>query len=329
MPSGVAELILRGGAITTLDRARPTASAVAVADGRFVRVGSDEEVSQLAGADTTVIDLGGAAVLPGLCDSHLHLIRGGLNYNMEVRWDGVRSLAQAMHMLKRQVDATPPPQWVRVVGGFTELQFEERRLPTIDELNALAPDTPVFILHLYDRALLNGAALRAVGYDRTTRRTSGRRDRSRRPRQPDRPAAREAERRDPLRDARPGAPAADRVPAQFDSALHARAEPARRDERDRRGRRLAELSAGLPGHPQLADAGQLTVRVAYNLFTQKPKEEKDDFLAWTAGSRYKQGDDYFRHNGAGEMLVFSAADFEDFRQPRPTCRPRWRASSRR
>jgi len=59
------------------------------------------------------------------------------------------------------------------------------------------------------------------------------------------------------------------------------------------------------------------VRIAYNLFTQKPKEEKDDFLRWIAGSRYKQGDDYFRHNGAGEMLVFSAADFEDFRQPRP------------
>src|ERR1700730_8776985 len=68
---------------------------------------------------------------------------------------------------------------------------------------------------------------------------------------------------------------------------------------------------------KLADAGQLTVRIAYNLFTQKPKGEKDDFLNWTKTSKYKQGNDYFRHNGAGEMLVFSAADFEDFRQPRP------------
>jgi predicted amidohydrolase YtcJ len=63
--------------------------------------------------------------------------------------------------------------------------------------------------------------------------------------------------------------------------------------------------------------GQLTIRLAYNLFTQKPKGEKDDFLNWTKSSKYKQGNDYFRHNGAGEMLVFSAADFEDFRQPRP------------
>jgi len=72
---------------------------------------------------------------------------------------------------------------------------------------------------------------------------------------------------------------------------------------------------------QLADAGQLTIRLAYNLFTQKPKQEKEDFLHWTATSKYKQGDDYFRHNGAGEMLVFSAADFEDFRQPRPDMAP--------
>jgi predicted amidohydrolase YtcJ len=68
---------------------------------------------------------------------------------------------------------------------------------------------------------------------------------------------------------------------------------------------------------KLSDEGQLTIRLAYNLFTQKPKGEKDDFLNWTRTSKYKQGTDYFRHNGAGEMLVFSAADFEDFRVPRP------------
>ncbi|MET1537228.1 amidohydrolase family protein, partial [Burkholderia sola] len=93
---------------------------------------------------------------------------GGLNYNMELRWDGVPSLALAMEMLKQQVAITPAPQWVRVVGGFTEHQFVEKRLPTIEELNAVAPDTPVFILHLYDRALLNAAALRVVGYTKDT-----------------------------------------------------------------------------------------------------------------------------------------------------------------
>ena len=72
---------------------------------------------------------------------------------------------------------------------------------------------------------------------------------------------------------------------------------------------------------RLADDNQMTVRLAYNLFTQKPKQEKEDFLNWTASVQYKQGTDYFRHNGAGEMLVFSAADFEDFRVERPDMPP--------
>ena len=98
----------------------------------------------------------------------MHPIRGGLNYNMELRWDGVPSLADALRMLKEQAARTPAPQWVRIVGGWTEFQFAERRMPTLDEINAAAPDTPVFVLHLYDRAFLNGAALRAVGYTKDT-----------------------------------------------------------------------------------------------------------------------------------------------------------------
>ena len=162
------DLILHRGLFTTLDRANPTASAVAIRDGRFMSVGLDREIMPLAGPRTKIIDLNGRRVLPGLIDNHLHIIRGGLNFNMELRWDGVRSLADAMAMLKRQVAITPPPQWVRVVGGFTEHQFAEKRLPTIEEINAAAPETPVFILHLYDRALLNAAALRAVGYTKET-----------------------------------------------------------------------------------------------------------------------------------------------------------------
>jgi len=108
---------------------------------------------------------------------------------MELRWDGVRSLADAMNMLKRQIAITPPPQWVRVVGGFTEHQFAEKRLPTLEEINALAPDTPVFLLHLYDRALLNAAALRQLVTPRTLR-SRRRSDRPRRARHSSRTVAR-------------------------------------------------------------------------------------------------------------------------------------------
>src|ERR1700691_5802154 len=123
-----ADLILKNGLFTTLDRSNPAATAVAITDGVFTAVGRDHEVMQLAGPQTLIVDMKGRRVLPGLIDNHLHIIRGGLNFNMELRWDGIRSLADAMNMLKRQVAITPPPQWVRIVGGFTEHQFAEKRL---------------------------------------------------------------------------------------------------------------------------------------------------------------------------------------------------------
>ncbi|MGU3362967.1 amidohydrolase [Methylobacterium sp. M6A4_1b] len=315
------DLILHRGLFTTLDRQNPTAQAVAITDGVFTAVGHDAEVMVLAGPDTRIVDLKGRRVLPGLIDNHLHIIRGGLNFNMELRWDGVRSLGQAMEMLRRQVAVTPPPQWVRVVGGFTEHQFAEKRLPTIAELNAAAPDTPVFLLHLYDRALLNAAALRAVGYDRDT------------PAPPGGEIMRD-ERGNPtgLLLAKPNAAILYATLAKgpklpFEYQVNSTRHFMR--ELNRLGVTGAiDAGGGFQNYPddyaviqQLADEGQLTIRLAYNLFTQKPKAEKDDFLNWTKTSTYKQGTDYFRHNGAGEMLVFSAADFEDFRQPRPDMAP--------
>src|SRR6201988_1024504 len=315
------DTIFHRGLFTTLDRSNPTASAVAIKDGVFTAVGHDHDVMRLAGPSTKVIDLRGRRVLPGLIDNHLHIIRGGLNFNMELRWDGVRSLATAMAMLRRQVAVTPPPQWVRVVGGFTEHQFAEKRLPTIEELNAVAPDTPVFILHLYDRAVLNGAALRAVGYTRDT------------PEPPGGQIVRDGQGNPTgLLLAKPNAAIlyatlakGPKLPPEYqvNSTRHFMRELNRLGVTS-----VIDAGGGFQNYPedyegvqQLADAGQLTVRLAYNLFTQKPKQEKDDFLRWTASSKYKQGNDYFRHNGAGEMLVFSAADFEDLRQPRPEMGP--------
>jgi predicted amidohydrolase YtcJ len=116
-------------------------------------VGSEAEVLAYRTAATRVVDAGGRTLVPGLNDSHTHLIRGGLSWNLELRWDGVPSLADALELLRRQAERTPAPQWVRVVGGWSEFQFVERRMPTVEELNRAAPDVPVFVLHLYDRAL--------------------------------------------------------------------------------------------------------------------------------------------------------------------------------
>src|SRR5262249_10536625 len=109
------DLILRNGRFTTLDRSNPAASAVAIANGLFTAVGRDEDGMHPAANPRQIIDLKARRALPELIDNHLHIIRGGLNFNMELRWDGVKSLADARGRLKRQVGVTPPPQWVRVV----------------------------------------------------------------------------------------------------------------------------------------------------------------------------------------------------------------------
>lgn len=163
-----ADLILYNSRIATQDDKRSFAEALAIKNNRFLAVGTAKEVMAFRGDNTQVINLNRRTVIPGINDSHTHLIRGGLNYNMEVRWDGVPSLADALRMLKEQARRTPAPQWVRVIGGWSEFQFAERRMPTLAEINAVSQDVPVFILNLYDRALLNRAALKALGIDRHT-----------------------------------------------------------------------------------------------------------------------------------------------------------------
>lgn len=315
------DLILHNAAITTLDPARPRASALSIRSGRFLAVGDDASILATRTPQTQVIDAAGRTVIPGLNDSHLHIIRGGLNYNLELRWDGVPSLADAMRMLKIQVDRTPAPQWVRVVGGFCEFQFAERRLPTLAELNAIAPDTPVFILHLYDRALLNRAALRACGYTKDTPEPPGgliERDKNGEP--------------TGLLLANPNAlilyktlSLGPKLPPeyQYNSTRHFLREMNRLGLTS-----CCDAGGGFQNYPddyaiinQLHQRGELTVRIAYNLFTQNPRKEKEDFARWAASNQYRQGDDYLRLNGAGEMLVYSAADFEDFRVPRPDMPP--------
>ena len=311
------DLILHNALITTLDSANPQAKAVAIQNGRFIAVGADSEVLKSRGPQTRVIDAARRRLIPGLNDSHLHLIRGGLNYNLELRWDGVPSLADALRMLKEQAKRTPPPQWVRVVGGWTEFQFAERRMPTLDEINEVSPETPVFVLHLYDRALLNRAALRACGYTKETPNPQGgeiQRDKQGNP--------------TGLLIAKPNAmilyatlAKGPKLPLedQMISTRHFMR------EMNRFGLTSAiDAGGGFQNYPddyrvvnELDKRGEMTVRIAYNLFTQHPKQELDDFSKWVKMTRPGEGSDFLRMNGAGEMLTFSAADFEDFLEPRP------------
>lgn len=292
-------------------------TAVAIKNKCFLRLGSDKEILHLKNSATSVIDLKGKVVIPGLNDSHIHLIRGGLSFNLELRWDGINSLSDALWMLKKQAEKTPPPQWVRVVGGWTEFQFKERRMPTLDEINAVSKDTPVFILHLYDSALLNKAALRAIGYDKSTVEPPGgkiQRDKNGNPTgmliaNPNAMILYSALAMGPKLDEND----------QANSTLHFMRELNRLGITS-----VCDAGGGFQRFPEdyriiekLNAENKLSIRIAYNLFTQNPGHELEDFQKWTKSERYQQGNDYYHLNGAGEMLVFSAADFEDFLQARP------------
>jgi predicted amidohydrolase YtcJ len=291
--------------------------AIAMSGGKVAATGSADEIMRLRGPATQVIDANGRTVIPGLNDSHLHVIRGGLNFNMELRWDGVPSLADALRMLKVQARRTPPPQWVRVVGGWNEFQFAERRMPTLPEINAVSQDTPVFVLHLYDRAILNGAALRACGYTKDTPNPPGgeiQRDRQGNP--------------TGMLIAKPNAmilyatlAKGPKLPPehQANSTRHFMRELNRLGVTS-----CIDAGGGFQNYPddyqvieELHRRGEMTVRIAYNLFTQRPNQELEDFAKWVKMTRPGAGSDFYRMNGAGEMLVFSAADFEDFLEPRP------------
>ncbi len=312
-----AELVVRNGRIYTGDSQNPSASAMAITDGRIVGIGSEREVAKHIGPSTRVVDALARRIIPGLNDSHLHVIRGGLHYLLELRWDGVPSLRLALAMLRDQVSRTPKGQWVRVVGGWTGDQFAEGRLPTIAELNAAAPDTPVFVLHLYQSALLNRAAVEAVGYTKDS---------------PNPPGGEIVRGHDGaptgLLLASPGAgilySTLGKGPLLESSDQKASTRHFLR-ELNRFGLTSAiDAGGGFQNFPEnyaavmdLAKDDALTVRIAYHLFPQTAGQELADLTRFTEMVRPGEGDEWLKVNGAGENLAWSPADFENFYEPRP------------
>ncbi|MCW8103371.1 amidohydrolase [Streptomyces tauricus] len=313
----VADVVVHNAKIYTGDPVRPQAGAVAIKDGRVTVIGDDADVAPLISARTRVVDALGRRVVPGLNDSHLHVIRGGLNYVLELRWDGVPTLRQALAMLREQAARTPKGQWVRVVGGWSADQFAEKRLPTLAELNAAAPDTPVFVLHLYQSALMNRAALKAAAYTKDT---------------PD-PRGGQIVRG---RDGEPtgmllAAPSALILYSTLAAAPVLRGEDMKTSTRhflrelNRFGLTSAiDAAGGFQNFPdnygtvsELARDGLLSLRIAYHLFPQTPGQEIADLRRWISMVKPGDGDEWLRLNGAGESLTWAATDFENFTEPRP------------
>ena len=316
-----ADLIVKNGKIATIDQSNSIVSAIAIRDGVILAVGSEEDTNQFKSSRTKVIDVNGRTVIPGLNDSHAHLIRGGLNYTMELRWDGVPSLKQALAMLKEQAKRTPSGQWVRVVGGWSEYQFEEKRLPTLEEINDATGDTPTFVMYLYSLGFLNKAAIHALGYTKDTFYPGG---------------VIELDTNDEPTGFLIAKPSAlllystlVKAPKlseqdQTNSTLHYFRELNRLGV-------TSSIDAGGGGQyypnnynvaKNLARQGKLTVRIAYYLFAQDKGKELESYESWVNMVKPFQNDDMFRPNGymmhgGGENLTWSAADFENFLEPRP------------
>ena len=314
-------IIIKNGKIVTLDNKQPYACAVAIKDGRICALANKQnDLDYLIGPNTHLIDANGRTIIPGLNDSHIHIIREGLNYNLELRWDNVASLKEALELLKKQVAKTLPGQWVRVVGGWSEYQFAEKRMPTLQEINEITQDVPVFIMHLYERVLLNKAALKALGDLSTLNLTDGLIEKD----SDGKPTG--------LLLAYPGASILYSALAKgphlsYDEQINSTKQFL--SQMNHLGLTSAiDAGGGYQQYPDnynvisdLADKEELTVRIGYYLFTQKPGHELEDFTSWVKQNKPEQGDDFYRLCGAGEMLVYSGADYENFFQPRPELPP--------
>jgi len=167
----VADLVLYNAKITTFaepSHRSPGAQSIAVKDGRVLAVGSDAELAPLAAAARHTADLGGRRVIPGLNDSHVHAMRAGLTWSRTLHWEDVRTLDDALGRVRQATAERAPGEWICVIGGWHSRQLREGRLPTRAELDAVAPDNPVYLQELYSAAVLNSSALARCGWDSAT-----------------------------------------------------------------------------------------------------------------------------------------------------------------
>ena len=294
-----ADTLLINGKVLVGDGAFAACEALAVRGDRILAVGMNSAIQKLKDRKTRIVDLQGRTVIPGLIDSHIHAIRAALSFSTEVNWIGATTLEEALGRIREGAKRAKPGGWLIVAGGWTEQQFKERRRPTQEELATAAPGLPVYVQWFYAWAMLTQPALDALKIKEDA----------------DLPAGLKLER---SADGKPTGAINGPAIAVLFSRLPA---PNFAEQVDGTRRFFRELNRlGLTGvidpggfnmSPEAYQAlfrvwrdGQLTVRVAYSLFSQKRGKELEEFKELTQMTPMGFGDDLLRFNGIGERITF-------------------------
>ena len=294
-----AETILTNGKIISADDKENVYQAMAIRDGKIIALGKTSDMKTWQGAQTKVLDLKGKAVIPGLIDSHMHAIRAALSYSKEVHWFGVNSIEAALAKLKQAAAQAKPGEWLIVAGGWTEEQFKEGRRPTQEELIQAAPNNPVYVQWMYDWVMMTPAAYKTLNIQTEADLPGGGKfvvDANGKPTGAIQGGI------VPLFDKLPKPTFEDKVVGtqKFFKELN----------------RVGVTGVIDPGGFNMSPSEyaplfnvwrhqNLTVRVNYSYFAQKPNKEFEEFKELTQLLPMKFGDDMLRFNGIGERVTFS------------------------
>ncbi|MES1247081.1 MAG: amidohydrolase family protein, partial [Actinomycetota bacterium] len=160
-----AELVVAGAPIRPRPGEAGVVEAIAVADGVVVDAGSLRDVESRLPPDAARLDVAGGVVLPGFCDTHMHLEKIAAELRM-VQLGDATSVGEVVEAVAEAVAAAEPDGWIQSFGddnAWHEQRLRERRLPTRDELDAAAPSNPVFLYRGWDAAALNSRAIAVLG----------------------------------------------------------------------------------------------------------------------------------------------------------------------
>ena len=165
-PTGFADIIMMGGDIHTANESASRHAALAIQANKIVAVGTDAEIQQYVGPGTRLVNLAGRSVLPGINDSHLHLLMWAMGqppFSLDLTFPNVKSIADAVAWVGEQAKSKPKGEWI-FGRGWDQPYFSEGRPPTKQDLDAVAPDHPVALTEFSGHAIwANSKALELAG----------------------------------------------------------------------------------------------------------------------------------------------------------------------